>query len=275
MPRLNISREAVSGVNAPRRADEDSAGAAEGKRAMFQFFVEPSQVRDGEILIWGSDVNHIKNALRMKAGEQARVSDGEGNDYLCEIRSLDSSAVTLRILGRCAGTELPVRAVLFQCLPKGDKMETVIQKAAELGACEVVPVSSQNCVVKLDEAKALAKRARWQAIARSASEQSKRSRILQVGEWMDFKEALAAAAKLDVRLFPYENERGMAHTREVVRGIKAGQSVGIFIGPEGGFASHEVELARETMEVISLGNRILRTETAGTAALSMLVYELE
>ncbi len=181
----------------------------------------------------------------------------------------------MKILGRCAGTELPVHVVLFQSLPKGDKMETVIQKAVELGVSEIVPVATQNCVVKLDEKRAAAKRSRWQAIAKSAAEQSKRSRIPQVGEVRDFRAAFEDAGRLDVRLFPYENARGMAHTREVLRGIKEGDSVGIFIGPEGGFSPQEVELARGEMEIISLGNRILRTETAGMAALSMLVYELE
>lgn len=154
-------------------------------------------------------------------------------------------------------------------------METVIQKAVELGVSEIIPVAMKNCVVKLDQKRAQAKQARWQAIAESAAKQSKRSLIPTVGPLMQFQDAAAYAKKLDVRLLPYENQRGMAHTREVLQKIKKGSTVGIFIGPEGGYASVEIEQVQEEMELISLGNRVLRTETAGLCALSMLIYALE
>lgn len=247
---------------------------------MFQFFVEPGQIMGGRAVITGSDVNHIKNALRMRPGEQLRISDNEGRDFLCEIAEIDKSQVTLRILEPCRGTELPVRVTLFQALPKGDKMEWVIQKSIELGVHEIIPVATQNCVVKLDARRAEAKRARWQAIAESAAKQSKRSIIPRIGQVQSFSEAMEYSKSLDVRLFPYEQERGMAHTREVFRKIKKESAIGMFIGPEGGFSSQEAEAAQEEaaqgrMEVISLGNRILRTETAASAALAMLIYALE
>lgn len=154
-------------------------------------------------------------------------------------------------------------------------MELVIQKAVELGVYEIVPVAMKNCIVKLDEKRAKAKQARWQAIAESAAKQSKRSIIPQVGMVMNFRQAIEYAQGLDVRILPYENQRGMAHTREVFSTIPKGSSVGIFIGPEGGYDSAEIALAKEDMEMVSLGNRILRTETAGLCALSMLQYAVE
>ena len=154
-------------------------------------------------------------------------------------------------------------------------MELVVQKGVELGASEIVPVAMQNCVVKLDHKRAEHKRARWQAIAESAAKQSKRSIIPRVGPVHTFEEAAEYVRTMDVRLLPYEQERGMAHTRKVLGNLEKGASIGIFIGPEGGFASGEIEMVKDDMEIISLGNRILRTETAGMAVLAMLVYEME
>ena len=155
-------------------------------------------------------------------------------------------------------------------------MELIIQKAVELGAAEMIPVAMKNCVVKLDAKKAAAKTARWQEIAKSAAKQSKRSRIPVVREPVNYREAVALAGELDVVLLPYENERGMAATREVMERIAPGQSVGIFIGPEGGFDPSEIALAKEEgMHLVSLGKRILRTETAGLATLSILMYHIE
>lgn len=220
-------------------------------------------------------MNHIRNVLRMKAGEQVRISDQQGQDFLCRIEKLEESRILLRIQEKCQGTEPPIKITLFQGLPKGDKMELVVQKGVELGVSEIVPVAMQNCVVKLDQKRAEHKRARWQAIAESAAKQSKRSLVPVVRPVCTFSEAAAYARELDVRLFPYEQERGMAHTREVLQKVKKGDSVGIFIGPEGGFSAGEVESIRHEMEIISLGNRILRTETAGLAGLAMLLYEVE
>lgn len=242
---------------------------------MFQFFVEPEQISNEEVQIMGSDVNHIKNVLRMKIGEHVRVSDNQGANFLCEIIKINNEQVILKILEECEGTELPVKVTLFQALPKRDKMEWVIQKAVELGVYEIIPVVMKNCVVKLDAKKAETKRVRWQAIAESAAKQCKRSLIPQIGEVRDFSKAVTYARSMDIPLFPYEQARGMAYTREVLHGIKKGASIGIFIGPEGGFSSEEIEMVQDDMALISLGNRILRTETAGMVALAMLIYEME
>lgn len=242
---------------------------------MYQFFVAPEQIQGSEVTITGSDVNHIRNVLRMKIGEKMRISDNEGQDFYCEVAQIGSEEISLAILAQAEDTEPSLKITLFQGLPKGDKMEQVIQKAVELGVTEIIPVAMKNCVVKLDEKRAKAKQARWQAIAQSAAKQSKRSLIPTVGEVMRFADAVAYAKKLDVRILPYENQRGLAHTREVFGRIEKGASVGIFIGPEGGYDSAEIALAKDDMEMVSLGNRILRTETAGLCALSMLLYEVE
>lgn len=242
---------------------------------MYQFFVAPDQIQGSEVVITGSDVNHIRNVLRMKIGEKVRISDNEGEDFYCAIERIESEEVMLVVLERAEDTEPSLKITLFQGLPKGDKMEQVIQKSVELGVTEIIPVAMKNCVVKLDEKRAQAKQARWQAIAQSAAKQSKRSIIPIVGEVMRFADAVAYAGKLDVRILPYENQRGLAHTREVFGRIQKGASVGIFIGPEGGYDSSEIALAKDDMEMVSLGNRILRTETAGICALSMLLYEVE
>ncbi len=243
---------------------------------MFQFFVEDSQVGKEYVTIIGSDVNHISNVLRMKPGEKIRVSAGGGQDYFCRIAEIGSDFVQADILDEEApNTELPSKIYLFQALPKGDRMETVIEKAVELGVYEIIPVSMKFCVVKLDDKKAANKIRRWQAIAESAAKQSKRSLIPQIHPLMNYKEAIAYARECDVNLVPYENQRGMAATREAIDNLKPGQSISIIIGPEGGFAPEEIDAVREDMQVISLGKRILRTDTAGICTMSMLMTALE
>ena len=175
-----------------------------------------------------------------------------------------------------AGYELPNQIYLFQGLPKGDKMELIIQKAVELGVYSIVPVEMKRCVVKLDEKKAQKKTVRWQQISESAAKQSKRMLIPEVKRVMTWKEALAFAKELDVLLVPYELAKGMKETREIISSIKSDQSIGIFIGPEGGFAQEEVQAAIEAgVKPITLGKRILRTETAGMTMLSILMFTLE
>lgn len=244
---------------------------------MYQFFVEDFQVGDLSVTIEGGDVNHIRNVLRMRAGEKVRISTASGKNYLCRLAEIGEMCVQAEILtADVEDTELPNRICLFQGLPKSDKMELIIQKGVELGACEIIPVAMKNCVVKMDEKKAAAKTQRWQEIAKSAAKQSKRSLIPTVHEPMDYRRAIALAGEMEVKLVPYESARGMAATREAIESIRPGQSIGIFIGPEGGFADDEIVLAKEAgMELISLGKRILRTETAGLTALAILMYHME
>lgn len=243
---------------------------------MYQFFVEEQQVRGERIVITGSDVNHIVNVLRMKPGEKVRVSDSAEHAFFCHVEELSQDEVWLHIDEQDElGTEFAHKVYLFQGLPKGDKMELIIQKAVELGVSEIIPVAMKNCVVKLDEKKAVAKVKRWQAIAESAAKQSKRTVIPEVAMPISWKEAVRRAKELDITLVPYENERGMQATREIMQGIPDGASIGVMIGPEGGIAPDEIAAVDGTMHRISLGRRILRTETAGLATLSMLIYTFD
>lgn len=246
---------------------------------MHHFFVNPEQVEDGLIRITGSDVNHIKNVLRIRQGEEMLVSDGTGRDYLCQAEEIAGQEVTVRILEiEEEGRELPSRIWLFQGLPKSDKMEFIIQKAVELGAAGIVPVSTRNTVVKLDQKKEEAKVKRWQAIAESAAKQSKRSLVPRVSGIMTLKEAFdyVESQGFSVRLIPYEHEAGMDGTKTELDAAGPGQDIAVFIGPEGGFDEREIELAlSKGVRPISLGRRILRTETAGLALLSVLMMRLE
>lgn len=244
---------------------------------MQQFFAEPSRIREGQAVLEGADVNHMKNVLRMRQGEEVKISDGAGKVYRCRVGAYEDGRAVLDILEELeTDTELPSEIWLFQGLPKGDKMDWIVQKAVELGVYRIVPFRASRSVVKLDEKKAGKKCGRWQTVAKGAAEQSGRGVIPEVGQVQDFREALRTAGSLDRILIPYELERGMAETVKVIEDIAPGQSVGIFIGPEGGFEKEEIELAVQHGAVpVSLGKRILRTETAGLTALSILMYHLE
>lgn len=244
---------------------------------MFHFFAEQDQISETGITITGSDVNHIKNVLRMKEGERALISNRVDRDYLCEAERITSASVFFRIIEETKeGTELPARIHLFQGLPKSDKMELIIQKAVELGVYRVIPMATKRAVVKLDAKKEEAKVKRWNAIAESAAKQSKRIVIPQVASVMSFKEAIEAVKDFDLKLLPYECAEGVEDTRRQIETARAGTDIGVFIGPEGGFEEEEAALAMAKGVIpISLGRRILRTETAGLCILSVLMLKLE
>lgn len=288
---------------------------------MHRFFVEQSHIdtENGICLIRGADVNHIAHVLRMKKGEQILLSTGRKEDpveYLCEIDEIRSEEVRARILDlQKNARELPLDLYLFQAIPKGDRFETVIEKSVELGVHGIIPVLSARCIVKLDEKRAEKKTARWNALALSAAKQSKRSFVPVVESPVSWEAAMRAAGSMDLVLVPYENAKGMGHTRDVLEGVKklrmragrsgsepagsapevtgsdplrpdlvreisegrrAAGSIGIFIGPEGGFEDREIASLEEMgAEVITLGHRILRSDTAGIAVLSMLLLSLE
>ena len=243
---------------------------------MYNFFVDDNNRVGDKYFITGGDYNHIKNVLRMKVGDRFLISDG-GSGNLCEIESIDGETVTVGVVEEnYKNAELPIRIYLFQGLPKADKTELIIQKSVELGVYGIIPVEMKRCVVRLDEKKKRSKLARWQAISESAAKQSKRSIIPEIHEVVSFREAIKIAKELDLVLVPYENEKGMTATREALGEIKSGSSVGIFIGPEGGFEREEIEIAEsEGMRLISLGERILRTETAAITAVSMCMLTAE
>ena len=213
----------------------------------------------------------------MKPGEDVRISSEGGHDYACRVLEVADTFVQLTILDdQIESTELANPVFLFQALPKGDRMEYVVQKAVELGVHEIIPVAMKYCVVKLDEKKAQAKVRRWQAIAQSAAKQSKRSRVPVVRPVMDFASAALYAMECDCRLVPYENECGMQAAAKALGSIRRGERISVMIGPEGGFDTKEVALAKEEgFCPVTLGKRILRTETAGMALLSILMYQLE
>ena len=244
---------------------------------MYHFFVTPEQVQGETIRIEGMDVNHIKNVLRIKIGEELQISDGNNKKYLCEIASMTSDEACVRIKQELTvDTELPSKIYLFQGLPKSDKMELIVQKAVELGAYEIIPVATKRAVVKLDDKKASKKVERWKVISEGGAKQSGRNVVPEVKSVMSFKEAIQYAKTLDVVLIPYELAEGMEETRQIIESILPGQSIAIFIGPEGGFETQEVEYAMEHgAKAITLGKRILRTETAGLTTLSILMYHLE
>lgn len=245
---------------------------------MYHFFVEPSQIQGKRIVITGGDVNHIKNVLRMKIGEEIAVSNGEdGKEYRCGIEAFSEDEVIcgLRFIKE-DGVELPSKIALFQGLPKADKMELIVQKAVELGVGEIIPVAAGRSIVKLDEKKAKAKVSRWQGIAEAAAKQSRRGVIPKISEVMSIKEAVAYADSMDVKLIPYELAEDMAKTKEIISGIRPGESVAVFIGPEGGFEEKEIAAAMERGFLpVTLGRRILRTETAGFTVLAWLMYHLQ
>lgn len=260
---------------------------------MYQFFVAPSQIdmEKRTVFITGADVNHMKNVLRMKPGEEFAVSNGQdGKEYRCAVRMFHEKGDPTALGGTWSeatvecelwfvkedGVELPAKIYLFQGLPKADKLELIIQKAVELGVYQVIPVETKRSIVKLDEKKAKAKTARWQQISEAAAKQSKRGIIPQVQEPMPFQKALQLAGDMDVRLIPYELAEGMEKTRALIEGVRPGQTVAVFIGPEGGFDETEIaEATRHGIVPITLGKRILRTETAPLAVLAWLGYQLE
>ena len=249
---------------------------------MYHFFVEPEQVTGQDVVIRGNDVNHIRNVLRMRAGEEVLISDGAGLDMHCKITEITPGEIRCRILDTdSARSESPVKFYLFQGLPKSDKLEHIIQKSVELGIYEIIPVETVRSVVRYDAKKQKSKQERWQKIAESAAKQSNRGIIPEVKEILGFDAALEYARSadgngLDLILIPYENYKDMKATKEVIETIRPGMRVGIFIGPEGGFDPSEVEKAMRASAVpISLGNRILRTETAHLMLLSVLTFALE
>ena len=245
---------------------------------MHHFFVSPEQIGEYSVRIVGQDVNHIRQVLRMHTGDELVVRTGQDmKEYRCAIAQMDEQCIEAQILWtEELDTELPCRITLFQCLPKSDKMEWIIQKVVELGAFRIVPVASRRSIVKLSGGKAEAKVRRWNAVAESAAKQSRRSFVPEVGAVVDFAGALREAEDLDVLLIPYELAQDMNHTREILSGIRPGASIGIIIGPEGGLEAEEVASAQAVgAHSITLGRRILRTETAGMALIAALMIALE
>lgn len=245
---------------------------------MYRFYIEEEQISENEISIEGSDVNHIRNVLRLEIGDWVVACDGHDRDYVSRIQSIDKDQVILQVEKvQSTGTELPARITLFQGIPKKEKMELIIQKAVELGVYEIVPVMMKRCVVRLNDDKKKQKRAeRWQAIAEAAAKQCDRGIIPVVHEPVTMEQAMEMAKEIQYNMIPYELQDGIDCSREIVSEACKKESVGIFIGPEGGFEADEVERAVACdIQPITLGKRILRTETAGMALLSIMMFQMQ
>ncbi|MDF2907289.1 MAG: hypothetical protein K0R34_2610 [Herbinix sp.] len=245
---------------------------------MHRFYVNPNQIIDQTVRITGPDVNHIKNVLRMKPGEEIVICNGQGKDCYCIISRVSENEIMTDIQSiKTTDTELKTRITLFQGMPKSDKMELIIQKAVELGVYEIIPVMTKRVIVKLDDKKKEEKKLeRWQAIAEGAAKQSRRGIIPIIKPVQTYAQAIEYAKAFDQNIIPYENAKGMQYTREVMSKLPDSNSIGVFIGPEGGFEENEIERAMQAgINPITLGKRILRTETAGIAVLAMMVLVLD
>ena len=247
---------------------------------MPRFFIEPSQIgtrENGEktVLIMGADAVHITKSLRMKPGEAVTVCDGAGKEYSCTVEKT-GEAVTLSVISESESrAEPPYRASVYQALVKGDKFDTVVQKAVECGASRIVPFISERCIVRLDKKDAAKKVVRWQKIAEEAAKQCGRGIIPEVAGLLTYKEAVAEASGADIPLLCYEDENGRT-LRTVLDGAAECGTVSVMIGSEGGFSNAEAQQAiAGGMISVGLGERILRTETASSFVLSCLSYRFE
>lgn len=247
---------------------------------MPKFFVKNNQIDEDKIIIKGEDVNHIINVLRKKNGEELQICDFEnGNNYIAEIIDYKKDIVECKIKKQIeSNTESNVNITIFQGLPKFDKMELIIQKATEIGVGEIVPLKMKRCVVKLNEKDENKKIERWNKIAEIAAKQSMRDRITKVDKVQSLKEICNRIAEFDEVLVAYENEKNNSLKKELKSiAKKEYYKIGIIIGPEGGIDEQEIKLLKENkkVKIVSLGNRILRTETAPLVMASNIIYELE
>lgn len=241
------------------------------------FIVNPIQIKLGKVTISGEDFEHLFRVLRLKSGDEITVADGSGNLHICVLEDIYKSEAIGKIINTVPDqSESPIEVILLQGLPKGDKLELVIQKATELGVSRVVSVAMQRSVVQLSKNKVKDRLSRWQRIAQEAAKQCRRSRIPLVEYSSNLEEALAQLDEDALILLPWEAENSLG-IKEIIKGEKAKdkRQIALVIGPEGGFEDYEVELARQYGAIpLSLGPRILRTETAALAAITIVMYQL-
>ncbi|RGX11918.1 16S rRNA (uracil(1498)-N(3))-methyltransferase [Paraclostridium sordellii] len=243
---------------------------------MDRFFVEKKNVNleNNTCIIEGEDVKHISKVLRCRVGEELEICDNDNNEYICEITSIDKSEVQLNIIDKVdIKRESDLKIKVYQGLPKGPKMEMILQKLTEVGVDEIILVQTKRTVVKVEDKKEDKKIERWERIIYEAAKQSKRGKIPKLRGILSFKEALFDMGKNDLNIAPYENER----TKSIKQAIKGQDinNIGIFVGPEGGFEDTEIKDIEDIGgQSVSLGPRILRTETASLVASSIVLYEL-
>ncbi|HWQ30605.1 MAG TPA: 16S rRNA (uracil(1498)-N(3))-methyltransferase [Negativicutes bacterium] len=243
---------------------------------MNRFFVESKNVNEDEITVTGEDVQHISKVLRLRQGDRIMLCDGEGTDYLAEILEIDKHSVRTEIITREPSRSEPdIEVVLYQGIPKAAKMDLIIQKCTEMGIRRIVPVYTTRTVVKLESEKDERKKVeRWAKIAEEAAKQSGRGAIPTIAMPVDLAGAFRDASGLDMVIMPYELA-GSLSLKELLQKERV-KSIGFFIGPEGGFEAEEVMQARSIRAMpVTLGKRILRTETAGIAVLTGIMYEYD
>ncbi len=248
---------------------------------MPKFFVSKQNVKDDKIIIVGQDVNHLKNVLRKKTGDTITICNTDtAIDYLCEIQELEEKKITCHILQKLeANAESHIKVTILQGLPKADKMEFVIQKSVELGVYDITPVEMKRCVVKLNEKDKRKKIDRWQKIAEVAAKQSGRNTIPKINDSISVKNVCNLCQEYDIVIVAYENEKQNKLRYELEK-LKLNETqalkIAILIGPEGGIEDSEIALLQESgAKIVTLGNRILRTETVALNILSIIMYELE
>ena len=245
---------------------------------MNRFYILPEFISGNTIMITGGDVNHIKNVLRLKSEDELICFDGKGMEYLCSITSIEKDMVKTGIISsKKADTEPSVKITLAQGLPKSSKMDYIIQKTVELGVHKIIPVSTERTIAKGEKLE------RWRKIAKEASEQCGRAIIPEVSPVLNFNEFLVPAPSLsrgistyfDLKLIPWENEKQIS-LKTILKEHPAANSIALLIGPEGGFSKQEIkEAVDQGFKPVSLGKRILRTETAAVSAVSNILYELD
>lgn len=241
---------------------------------MYNFFVKDENKNNEEIVIKGDDYNHIKNVLRLKEKEKIHICNIDtGIAYLCEIKNIVQEMIVCKIIDEIDSNESHIKITIFQGIPKAGKMENIIQKSVELGAHSIVPVKMEYCIGKINNEDKKIKR--WQAIAESAAKQSKRTIIPKVEKQVDVKELCNLIKQYDCAIVAYENEQDNTIKAELKK-LKDIKNVAVIIGPEGGISEKEINMLSDCGAIsVSLGKRILRTETASVTILSMLMYELE
>ena len=236
---------------------------------MNRFYVLPEFISQNTVTITGQDVNHIKNVLRLRTDDRIICFDGKGMEYLCSITGIEKDSVRTEIISsKKADTEPAVKITLAQGLPKSSKMDYIIQKSVELGVFKIIPLITERAVAKGEKIE------RWRKIAKESSEQCGRAMIPEISPVLNFKEFLNISTHFDLKLIPWENEKQIS-LKSVLKEHPNTNSIALLIGPEGGFSAQEVKEAVEKgFKPVSLGKRILRTETASLAALAMISYEM-
>lgn len=249
---------------------------------MPKFFVTHEQIKKNTVTITGSDVNHISNVLRLEPGEELCVCDKDlGQSYQCKIEKVNRDVVECKILHSVQESTEPITYIhVFQGLPKADKLEWIIEKCTEIGVKEITPVSMQRSIVKLTEKDKTKKLDRWRKLAEVASKQSGRDKILQVNPARNFKNVVENLQEYDIVIVAYEKETKNT-LKKVLKAIdktKESYCIAVIIGPEGGIDEAEISSVKqlgEKVQVVTLGKRILRTETAPLVVASNILYELE